>query len=280
MISLKNEFGKPKNLWKKNKGISDMLSIDIGIVSHCNLNCKGCNHFSPIIPEEFISLEEFESDIRRLAVLLSPKIRKIGLLGGEPLLHPQIAEFVRLSREVFPKQEIEILTNGLLLDKQSEAFWRNCRECNVSIEITRYPINFDYKKIMRDKKSGVDIRFYGRSRYVEKTLFKLPLDLDGKQNKEESFLNCYMGGNCITLYHGRLYPCSYAAYIGWFNQKFGQNLQIEADDFVDIYQEQCLESIIDKLTHSIPFCRYCAATRNEYGMKWTTSKREMGEWSL
>ena len=203
MISLKNEFGKPKNLWKKNKGISDMLSIDIGIVSHCNLNCKGCNHFSPIIPEEFISLEEFESDIRRLAVLLSPKIRKIGLLGGEPLLHPQIAEFVRLSREVFPKQEIEILTNGLLLDKQSEAFWRNCRECNVSIEITRYPINFDYKKIMRDKKSGVDIRFYGRSRYVEKTLFKLPLDLDRIKKKVFSIviwaataLPCIMAG-CI-----------------------------------------------------------------------------------
>ena len=154
MISLKNEFGKPKNLWKKNKGISDVLSIDIGIVSHCNLNCKGCNHFSPIIPEEFITLEEFARDIRRLAEILSTKIRKIGLLGGEPLLHPQIADLVRLSREAFPHPEIEIMTNGLLLGKQSEEFWASCRECGVSIEITKYPIDFDYKKVMKNCGGG------------------------------------------------------------------------------------------------------------------------------
>ena len=41
----------------------------VDIVDHCNLNCKGCGHFSPLASKSFLDLETFENDLRRLIVL-------------------------------------------------------------------------------------------------------------------------------------------------------------------------------------------------------------------
>ena len=59
--------------------------IEYNVVGHCNLNCKGCSHFSNIQKKEFADLATFEKDISMLKKLFS-EIRLINLLGGEPLL--------------------------------------------------------------------------------------------------------------------------------------------------------------------------------------------------
>ena len=39
------------------------------IVDHCNLNCVGCSHFSPISNPWFEDIEDFKRDFERLAEL-------------------------------------------------------------------------------------------------------------------------------------------------------------------------------------------------------------------
>ena len=89
--------------------------IEYDIVGHCNLNCKGCSHFSNIICDNsFVTLESYEKDLRRMKELFS-YIARIKILGGEPLLHPQLNEIIKITREVLPKATIDIVTNGLLI---------------------------------------------------------------------------------------------------------------------------------------------------------------------
>jgi ABC-2 type transport system ATP-binding protein len=45
------------------------LSFEIHLTEHCNLNCKGCFHFSCIAEEEYLTKEEFERDISRISEL-------------------------------------------------------------------------------------------------------------------------------------------------------------------------------------------------------------------
>ena len=33
----------------------------VDIVDHCNLNCKGCGHFSPLASKSFLDIETFEN---------------------------------------------------------------------------------------------------------------------------------------------------------------------------------------------------------------------------
>lgn len=62
-------------------------------MEHCNLKCAGCTHFSSIAKEEYLDIGEFQKDITRISELTNSRARFINLLGGEPLLHPQVEAF-------------------------------------------------------------------------------------------------------------------------------------------------------------------------------------------
>ena len=69
----------------------------VDIVDHCNLNCKGCGHFSPLASKSFLDLETFENDLRRLNELLDGEIYCFEIMGGEALLHPQLEKFIEIT---------------------------------------------------------------------------------------------------------------------------------------------------------------------------------------
>jgi len=129
----------------------------LNIVDHCNLRCKGCDHFASIAEERFVSLEHIKRDLARMSILLNGNVKRIGVMGGEPLLHPELKQILISARVYFPDTLIQLVTNGLLLLRQDEEFWQICRENNITLVNTRYPINLDYEKI---KKLPKFIMFY------------------------------------------------------------------------------------------------------------------------
>lgn len=280
-------FDRPYTSWfpRKREGIIEKLdSIDIDIVSHCNLNCKGCSHFSPVAKPWFIEPDNFERDITRLSeVIPEDKIGVIFILGGEPLLHPEICLILETARRVFNKLKITVITNGFLLPKMGEEFWNVCGRNRIEIEITKYPINFDYKPIFEQvnkMKNKVKVVFKGRTKFFKKKQYFLPIDLDGKQDATENFQNCFMARHCINLSKGKLYTCSYAACMDKFNEYFGKHVPITDKDGVNIYQYNSYKEIFQKLSEPISLCKYCAVNQRTYGNDWGTSKLEISEWTL
>jgi molybdenum cofactor biosynthesis enzyme MoaA len=104
--------------------------VEVHLVDHCNLNCGGCSHFSPIAREWFADVDQYEKDMHRLAELFR-NVNTVRLMGGEPLLHPQIESFVTITRHYLPKADVRVVTNGLLLPAMQEPFWEICRSNSV-----------------------------------------------------------------------------------------------------------------------------------------------------
>ena len=92
-----------------------ILNFVYALCEHCNLNCAMCDHFAPIAQDEYANFEEFKSDFQTLSKLVNGKCRRIGLMGGEPLLCPEIEKYLEIARQCFPNTQISIVTNGLLL---------------------------------------------------------------------------------------------------------------------------------------------------------------------
>ena len=69
------------------------LSVTVHLCDHCNLNCIGCNNFSPLSEESFADIEVFERDLCRLSELSQGYAYRIQLAGGEPLLNPRAIDF-------------------------------------------------------------------------------------------------------------------------------------------------------------------------------------------
>jgi hypothetical protein len=114
---------------------------------------------------------------------------------------------------------------------------------------------------------------------LEKTMYRLPYDLEGKQNVKKSFGLCFSAIECITLKDGKLSTCKEPAQIHLFNDYFGKDLKISEDDFIDIYKANNIDEIIDFLRKPIPFCRYCNWTDSQTRLEWHVSKREISEWT-
>lgn len=123
--------------------------LEVHLVDHCNLNCKGCDHFCPIADKWFADSNSYARDLQQIRKLFS-RIYQICLLGGEPLLHPKIADFLFITRSCFPKADIRIMTNGILLDSMPDSFWDACRETHTWIIFDVYPPLYQKEKGLVD----------------------------------------------------------------------------------------------------------------------------------
>ena len=92
--------------------------IEHHIVDHCNLRCAGCSHFSGLSEPWFEDIEDFWNDFSALANITNHYIPTIRIMGGEPLLHPRVVDFLKIARSLFPNSQIQLVTNGLLLKKR------------------------------------------------------------------------------------------------------------------------------------------------------------------
>lgn len=264
-------------LYRKKKRKTLKLVIDLA--KHCNLNCKGCDHFSCIAEERYPDFHTVSRDLNRIKDIFGDKVEQIALLGGEPLLNNQIKDYCELSRNLFPKSKIVILTNGTLLLKKSDDFWECCRKNDIVIRITRYPIKFDYEGVEKFvEEKGIVIEHMARSEIEVKEMYCLPIDLQGKQNPRISYMMCRKGNDCITLEDGKLYTCTMIPNIAIFNNFFNKKLDVTKDDFVDIYENDDPEEILKRLAEPVPFCRYCDNIHFRNGISWGVTKKEIEEW--
>jgi len=261
--------------------ITHLTNFVLNVCDHCNLRCKGCDHFACIADERFVPLESIQRDVFRMAELTNGEVDYIGIMGGEPLLHPDIIEIMVAARQALPKTWIRVVTNGILLLNMSEDFWNCCRDNDITIVNTKYPINLKYEQIQETARAhGVKFEFYGNSGKVQKTSYKLPLDINGRQNPSRSFWRCFHVHSCMFVSDGKFYPCTMAPNIQHFNKKFGTNLEITEDDYLDIYKVQNKNEIFEFLAKPIPFCRYCMTDKRTFGHPWERSKQQMSEWTL
>lgn len=280
-MALLDESNRTETAARKRKLSRSAFHFEVNIVKHCNLNCKGCDHFSPLVKSGFMPVEVFRRDMERMAELFEGEAEKIYLLGGEPLLHPNLIDFMEIGRKNFSRAKIAVITNGILLPKMKTVFWEACKKNAIEILPTRYPIAIDYEKMGEVARSyGVEYAIFGDTQDNAKMLWYEPLDLSGSHNPADQFAICRQANFCITLDHGRIYTCVVVPGVSAFNDYFQMNLEITEADSIDIYKAKSADEILDFLWRPIPFCKYCAWEKHTQGNPWERSKRDIREWSL
>lgn len=317
-IPFKKKFSNMTYIWKENNGkhyIVNLFGIkikiknrnidrqkrtipmdyiryfEIHLTDHCNLNCYSCNHFSPLAEKSFLDLKEFISDFKKMSELTAGHVDIISLMGGEPLLHPQINKFINTARYYFPNSNIQIVTNGLLLHNMDDNFWEHCKKNNIWLSCTEYPLNIKWDIIRtKAKQYGVNVFFLSEDGMHELQTYKpctkdnknswyYPLDLDGKQNIIKNFQNCKEANSCIHLRHGKLYTCCVAPNICHFNTYFNKNIPLDTNDGINIYKAKNLREILDFLSKPIQFCKYCNVKKRKLNLPWKKSDKSIKEYT-
>lgn len=259
-------------------------NIEIHVVDHCNLNCYGCDNFSPIAKPWLIKVDNYCNQLEQLAKISNKEINEIRIMGGEPLLHPDILDIIRITRNIFNESTITLLTNGILLHEMNENFWLTLKEYNVQIWLSIY----DKNKVNYYSLFDIFDRYKINHRESHSSLLNnsncsifhnLSLVQNSTLNFKENWDLCYLArGNCTTLRNGKIFHCECSSLIDIFNKKFNTNFIISENDYMDIYTNT-FEEICEFIQKPIPFCKYCN-TRKRASVYYPhmKSRKEITEW--
>lgn len=246
------------------KPIMQHLEVDVSEI--CNLNCKGCGHYSNVVEKQrnpFLDLDEFKNDISRLSELFS-EIKLVEMLGGEPLLNPDLGSYILIVKKFFPQACIRIMTNGLLVEKMPLKLMEIMRENSVQIDISLYPPTveklYDIQRFLHKNSLIYTCRY--KIEYFYKYLVK-----PENYKQVEKKLDCPTRKN-YQLYHGKVYCCPVAALVNKYNRIFNMEINAGAKDYVDIYEEGITGwDLFRKFSKQPSMCCWCNNGRPEY-YKW------------
>ena len=255
----------PLNFFKPYISAKYLPYLEYHIADHCNLNCKACGHHSGLVTSlVFPNFRKFTKDFEQLHKFIDD-IETIRIMGGEPLLNPEVNEYVKLTRRLYPLAQINVVTNAILLPKMPDEFFKTLRENNARIDISVYP-PMESKlpailRLLKEKRIAVRVLHNESVKY-----FKLLLSMKERNQALKSFFDC-KGTRCTALYDGKVAVCIGTFTVKYFNDYFGKNLpQYEA---VDLYEEGLTtEKLMTFLLKPIELCRHC--TKNKFLIKWGT----------
>lgn len=229
--------------------------IQVRIVDHCNLNCKNCGSVcNKNVEPWYIDKDEYKRDLVRLRDLFY-HIGRIKLLGGEPLLHPQLDEIIDITREVFGDSEIEIATNGILVNKLQQKILDSMAKNNAIVHISEYETTSKMMNRIQEVLNENHIRWYSHKCDV---FFKSLTDCADK-DAQKAFELCEVQRECMNLKRGRLYRCSKAEGIEKIEKQFQLHFElIENYDWVDIYRSDLdIVRLMDLFRKPGFMCKYC-----------------------
>ncbi len=179
-------------------------SLEAHVVDHCNLTCAECCSLSPLLPPRTTSPEALAHDLALAAKVLAPRVFK--LVGGEPLLHPEIVELARVARRSGIAPRVSLTTNGLLLPRMPDALWEELDALTVS----RYPTPALPDALVAEVEAkaarfGVRLNWKRQAEFVT---MSLPAPRTDAAQTAEVWARCWLRERCHLVRGGRFYTCT------------------------------------------------------------------------
>lgn len=229
--------------------------IEVPITTKCSLRCKECANLIQYYQHgENLDYKKIINDIYRLSQV-TEKIEMLRILGGEPLLHPNLKEIIAEILKIQNIENIQIVTNGtIIFNADIIHILRNKR---VSVDISNYKgVSRNYNKLIEQLRKN-KIRFITQEvfEWTEQGSF---VSQELSQKELESVLNlCRI--DCISLFNGNIHLCPRSSH--------GNDLNIFKSnklDYVNIRKAKTKKQVKQELfallnRKSIVACNFCKA---------------------
>lgn len=200
---------------------------EIMVTQACNISCAGCTNYSDLSHKGFLTWAQGCNQI--LPWVDRVRITDFGLIGGEPLLNPEIRQWIAGTRQLLPNAQIRFTTNGILLKKNLDIL-DLCQDTgNIVFKITKHINDTNLENLIQvifSKFKWTPVTEFGIHRWRTKNNLRLQI------NTPNIFVKTFIGNyenmrphnsdpaaafeiccqqNCPLLYQGKLYKCSTTA---------------------------------------------------------------------
>lgn len=232
-------------------------SIEYNLTEHCNLSCYSCDHASPLLPTKFARLEDFSRDLTALARVFHAS--QLRILGGEPLLHPELPFFLAEARRIGIADRIAIFTNGVRLHQAPDELWDLIDELWISVYpgVARRLSDDACARIC--KAHGVSLHI---SHWVEFGKTLINQRIENPALVKAIFREC-KSADCHTVHEGRFYRCCVAPFTRQRLALRGIDFDNHAIDGVALHDNVNLYEDLDACLNGrspLAACSFCLGT--------------------
>ncbi len=226
--------------------------LEYQVADGCNMRCSACSHYSQLVDGPgLLDLKETEKGFRLLRGFFD-NICLIRVMGGEPLLNPELHKYLRMTHEIFPQAVLEVVSNGILITSMSEELTETMKELDVTLYMSYYPAMKGKDREIDDflTRKGIGHKI---SEMAEE-FFKVT-DLKGGLDPAAEFFSCSWRF-CNMLRDTKIAACAYPFLAHYFNDYYGKELPESGE--VDLEEEGLTrEEILRRLDTPIEFCAFC-----------------------
>lgn len=235
--------------------------LETDIIDNCNLRCRHCSHHSPYMDKGVYNLNQFENDVRNLSKVLH--VEKFRILGGEPLLNPNLKKYLEIARKFNLADNIGVCTNGTLLDLVNEELLSKMDFLDISL----YPslgkpslekIQKNINRLLLIDKTKISVEEWKYFRTTETLV----------ENKDEKLVRkiwnlCYVKDGAHAIYKGYYVRCTASQHKGQFLKKTGvagaKNLLVPGAGGLNLNIANLEEELIKYINSDIPLeaCKLC-----------------------
>lgn len=266
---MSNQFNSFKDIILDMNNIIPLLaSVEYEVSESCNLKCNRCNHYSNLQPaNKFADLTSFTNDLLELKKYVYD-IDELKLLGGEPLLNPNLSQFLYKAKEIYPNSKLIIISNGILIMQMSAELIKAIKETGTTIDITLYP---PMKKKIDDIINHLKSNHLPYSLYNYGDEFFSFINKDGDSNVWSAMRSCF-ASICHSFKNGRVYKCASSINIQYLNQKFNVAYP---DTSISLYDKLTASKLLKYLVEPCELCRYCGKFEAH---AWTAEVPKLEDW--
>jgi len=247
----------------------EIKHLEIHVAHACNLACESCSHYSNYRHEGVVSLEDADRWMAAWSARILPGT--FSLVGGEPTIHPRLADFVRLARSHWPDSHLRLVTNGFFLHKHPELPRVLQGDDKARIYLSIHHDAPAYRDALRpneellrrwQREHGVQVHAYdsfGHWRRVYRGAgAAMQPYKDGRPR--DSWQHCN-AKDCPQLFEAKIWKCSPLAYLRMQHAKVG--LSSEWKPYLDYppleagCSDDQLREFFDR--EDEPYCNMCPA---------------------
>ena len=257
----------------------ELEALEIHIADSCNLHCRNCTMMADLAPRPgFADYEETREGLLLFRHCFD-HVKIFRILGGEPMLNPELPRYVRLVRSLFPDTDLRLATNGLLVLSAADELLECLQDQRVRLFISYYQRQPDCMEEIHRRLEAFSVMHHITAPL---TCFQKVYNLAGDTDRDFAFSSCLWRKNgCETLRGHELSACFVPTVLPFLTDHF--HIRAPGDGRIDLREPGLTaQEIRRRLEIPMETCRFCAL--HGYTEPWSqlagSEKDQRSSWSL
>jgi hypothetical protein len=251
--------------------------IELYITNECNLTCSDCNRYNNYDFAGHYDWRDSEQAILAWGKRINAPL--ITIIGGEPMMHPELFAWVKLACRAWPQTRVMVQTNGTVNHPDAEKIRGHSRFTGIVASLHQPGM----QRVIQKRNGffrGLGTDIIDNTEFMACALRDQGTHFDVHDSDPVMAFNACGMKYSHTILNGKLYKCPMVAVLPEFIKQYAVKLTERQRDLLMGYSaldSSCddadLLRFLENENHCIPQCNLCPDNHHVFPVNFDPSRK-------